>query len=103
PNDLRFSYSKGSALRRVQWNLLGGHMALGWLHVTVDAGDTAASPFCCHWANAFSRSEWKGRCFWGVRRPILSTYHVAVGRTGLDAVISGDCSVCACRCSCCHE
>ena len=42
----------------IQRNLLERHMALGWVHVTVDAGDTPASPFGCHWADAFSRSEW---------------------------------------------
>src|SRR6266480_6306265 len=79
PNDLRFRHSKGRAFRWIQRNLLERHMALGWVHVTVDAGDTPASPFGCHWADAFSRSEWQGRCFWRVRRPLLSTYHVAVG------------------------
>src|SRR6266536_105759 len=64
-NDLRFGYSKGSALRRVQRNLLGRHMALGWIHVTVDAGDTTASPFRCHWVDAFSRSKWQCRSFGG--------------------------------------
>ena len=96
--------SKGSALRRVRRNQLPGrHMALGWVHVTVDAGDTPASPFRCHWADAFSRSKWQGRSFWRVRRPILSTYHVAVERLRLDAVISTDCSVCASFSSRCNE
>src|SRR5437667_3314556 len=103
PNDLRFCHSKGSALRRVQRNLLERHMALGWAHVTVDAGDTTASPFRCHGADAFSRSKWQGRPFWRVRRPLLSTYHVAVGRFGLDAVISVDCSVCSLLSSGWHE
>src|SRR6266513_3056176 len=54
PNDLRFRHSKGRAFRRIQRNLLERHMALGWVHVTVDAGDTPASPFGCEWAG----SDW---------------------------------------------
>src|SRR6267154_4102370 len=103
PNDLRFCHSKGSALRRVQRNLLERHMALGWVHVTVDAGDTPASPFGCYRSDVVSRSEWQGRSFWRVRRPLLSAYHVAVERLRLDPVISADCSVCTGGSGRCNE
>src|SRR6266542_4386825 len=54
PNDLRFCHSKGSALRRVRWNQLPGrHMALGWVDVTVDAGDTQASSSGCYRSDLF--------------------------------------------------
>src|SRR6266498_4534617 len=104
PNDLRFCHSKGSALRRVRWNQLPGrHMALGWVDVTVDAGDTQASSSGCYRSDVVSRPEWQGRSFWRVRRPILSAYHVAVERLRLDAVIAIDCSVCSCFSSRCNE
>src|SRR2546423_3204259 len=103
PNDLRFCRSKGSALRRVRRSQLPGrYMALGWVDVTVDAGDTQASASGCYWPDVVSRPEWQGRSFWRVRRPILSAYHVAMERFRLDAVISADGSVCSgfsCRCN----
>src|SRR6185437_1167448 len=96
PNDLRFCHSKGRALRRVRRNQLPGrYMALGWVDVTMDAGDTPASSAGCYWSDVVSRPEWQGRSFWRVRRPILSAYHVAVGRLRLDAIIATDCSVCS--------
>src|SRR5438034_8340231 len=95
PNDLRFCHSKGSALRWVRRNQLPGrHMALGWVDVTVDAGDAPASASGCYRSDVVSRPEWQGRSFWRVRRPILSTYHVAMERLRLDAVIAVHCSVC---------
>src|SRR5205814_9944058 len=96
PNDLRFRHCKGSALRRVRRNQSPGrHMALGWIDVTVDGGDTQQSSSGRYRSDAVSRPEWKGRSFWRVRRPILSAYHVAVERLRLDAVIATDCSVCS--------
>ena len=80
--------------RRVQWNqLLGRYMALGWVDVTVDAGHASPSPSCCYRSDAISRSQWQGRCFWRIRRPLLSAYHVAMERLRLDAVKSTDCSI----------
>src|SRR5438093_13351322 len=104
PNDLRFCLSKGSALRRVRRSQLPGrHMALGWINVTVDPGDTPESASGCYWSDVVSRPEWQGRSFWRVRRPILSTYHVAMERFRLDAVISTDGSVCSCFSGRCNE
>src|SRR5882762_6744537 len=104
PNDLRFCHSKGSALRRVRWKQLpGGHMALGWVDVTVDAGDTQSSPSGCYRSDVVSRPEWQGRSFWRVRRPILSAYHVAMERLRLDPVISTESSVCTVVGSRCNE
>src|SRR4030095_8951801 len=95
PNDLRFCHSKDSALRRVRWNQLPWrHVALGWVDVGVDTGDTQPSASGCYRSDVVSRSEWQGRSFWWVRRPILSAYHVAVERLRLDPVIAADCSVC---------
>src|SRR5438094_2954795 len=49
PNDLRFCHSRSSALRRVRRDQLPWrYMALGWLDVTVDAGDTQASSYGCY-------------------------------------------------------
>src|SRR4029077_4542444 len=104
PNDLRFCHSKGSALRRVRRNQLPGrHMALGWVDVTVDAGDTPASSSACYRSDVVSRSEWQGRSFWRVRRPILSAYHVAVERLRLAPVISAESSFCTVVGSRCNE
>ena len=47
----------------------------------------------CYRPDVISRSEWQGRSFWRIRRPILSAYHVAMERLRLDAVISTDCSI----------
>src|SRR5215468_2720077 len=80
-NDLRFCYSKGSALRRVRRNESPGrYLALGWVDVTMDGGDTRSSTYASYRSDVVSRSKWQGRSFWRVRRPILSAYHVAVGR-----------------------
>src|SRR6266481_3269294 len=78
-------------------------MALGWVDVTVDAGDTPASPCGCYRSDVVSRPQWQGRSFWRVRRPLLSAYHVAVERLRLDPVISADCSVCTGGSGRCNE
>ena len=61
------------------------------------------SPYRCYRSDAVSRSEWQGRSFWRIRRPLLSAYHVAMERLRLDAVISADCSVCSVFSSRCNE
>src|SRR5581483_1948806 len=104
PNDLRFCHSKGSALRRLRRKQLPGrHVALEWVDVTVDTSHASTSAYCCYRSDVISRPGWQRRSFWRVRRPILSTDHVAMERFRLDAVISTYGSFCSRFGSGCNE
>src|SRR5262249_23609684 len=104
PNDIRCCHSKSRALRRIRRDQLPGrHMALGWVDVTVDRGDTPASACGCHWSDVVSRPQWQCRSIWRVRRTILSADHVAMERVRLDTVISTNSAVCSVFSGRCNE